>query len=58
MCGAPPCTPQTCTQLNFNCGKVNDGCGHTIDCGTCAPGAICGGGANPMANVCGTGNQG
>jgi hypothetical protein len=32
VCG---CTAQTCSQLGKNCGTVNDGCGETIDCGTC-----------------------
>jgi hypothetical protein len=53
MCGAPMCTPKTCQDLGFNCGDVNDTCGHIIPCGPCTtPGQTCGGGG--MANVCGT----
>jgi hypothetical protein len=52
-CGAPPCTPRTCTELGKNCGKVADGCGGLVDCGVCLSPQICGGGGT--ANVCGGG---
>ena len=29
------CTKKSCNELNFECGKANDGCGNIIDCGTC-----------------------
>ena len=53
-CGYPDagtCFPKTCQQQGFNCGQNGDGCGHPIDCGTCTPPAICGGGGQP--SVCG-----
>jgi MYXO-CTERM domain-containing protein len=34
-----------------NCGSVPDGCGGTLNCGTCASPLTCGGGGTP--NVCG-----
>jgi hypothetical protein len=49
QCCTPPCVPKTCTQLGFNCGSATDGCGNTINCGTCASGT-CGGCGQP--NVC------
>lgn len=30
------CTPTTCPQLGAGCGAHDDGCGHPMDCGTCA----------------------
>ena len=47
QCGAPACTPKTCTM--GMCGKLGDGCGGTLDCGMCATGTC--GGAGP--NMCG-----
>jgi hypothetical protein len=46
------CTPQTCTQLGYNCGQSGDGCddGVVLDCGTCPMGQTCGGGGS---GVCG-----
>ena len=29
------CTPKTCTEVGAECGKPKDGCGGTLDCGTC-----------------------
>jgi glucose/arabinose dehydrogenase len=46
------CTPTTCSALGKNCGSVNDGCGGTLNCGTCTSPNTCGGGGTP--NVCGT----
>jgi hypothetical protein len=54
-CGYPDagnCIPKTCAELGYNCGINGDGCGHTVNCGTCTPPAICGGGGQP--SVCGT----
>ncbi len=31
----PMCVPKTCTQLGLGCGTAADGCGHTLNCGTC-----------------------
>lgn len=41
--GACPgtCTPATCASLNKTCGTWDDGCGGTLNCGTCAGSAIC-----------------
>ena len=49
------CTAKTCTELGATCGTQPDGCGGTLECGTCNtnPGSLapnCGGG---VANVCG-----
>jgi hypothetical protein len=54
VCGesdAGICVPKTCADLGFTCGLNGDGCGSIIDCGTCAPPKICGGGGRP--SVCG-----
>ncbi len=42
----PVCTPTTCAALGKDCGTVSDGCGGTLDCGTCGPGQVC------TSNVC------
>ncbi len=39
-----PCTPKTCAQLGYDCGKNGDGCGNIIDCGSCTPPEFCGAG--------------
>ncbi len=46
----PMCTPTTCQQLGYDCGKAGDGCGNLIDCGTCPNGQTCG---SQSPNVCG-----
>ena len=33
--------PHTCESLGYNCGIWDDGCGGTLDCGTCASGYTC-----------------
>jgi hypothetical protein len=49
----PNCKKRTCEEAGANCGPVADGCGGLIEnCGTCAPGTVCGGGGTP--SVCGT----
>jgi len=35
------CVPDTCAGLGYNCGSWSDGCGGTINCGTCASGYTC-----------------
>jgi len=45
------CSPVACTDLAANCGVVDDGCGGTLDCGTCASPETCGGGG--VEHVCG-----
>lgn len=55
------CVPSTCHSLGVECGVFTDGCGNTIDCGTCPLGQFCGGGGShrcggtcdPDAAVCG-----
>lgn len=40
------CSAATCSDLGYECGAPDDGCGRALDCGTCAGGAclmgICG----------------
>ena len=38
------CGQVTCASLNANCGLIGDGCGGTLDCGTCTTPQTCGGG--------------
>jgi hypothetical protein len=45
------CTPTTCAALGKNCGEISDGCGGTLNCGTCSAPQSCGGGG--AANACG-----
>ncbi|MBU3958121.1 MAG: hypothetical protein KKB25_03525, partial [Nanoarchaeota archaeon] len=40
-CSAPVCTPATCASLGKNCGSWSDGCGGTLNCGSCSIGYIC-----------------
>ena len=46
------CTPLSCALAGKNCGTIADGCGGTLDCGTCAAPLTCGG--RGVANVCAT----
>ncbi|HNO68377.1 MAG TPA: hypothetical protein PKI49_07695, partial [Pseudomonadota bacterium] len=45
-CKTTGCTPltvdQACTVNGYNCGPVGDGCGGTVNCGTCPSGQSCG----------------
>ena len=50
--GGTSCMPITCAQVGSNCGTVGDGCGGTLDCGTCTAPATCGGGG--VAGQCGS----
>ncbi|MFO0624041.1 MAG: hypothetical protein U0325_00370 [Polyangiales bacterium] len=43
----PGCVPRTCEQQGINCGPAGDGCGGSLQCGTCASGLTCGGGGMP-----------
>jgi len=36
-----PCTPTTCAALGKNCNSWDDGCGGTLNCGTCSTGQTC-----------------
>lgn len=49
------CVPKTCEQIPAECGSVLDGCGRTLECGTCLDGETCGGGG--VANQCGSGTE-
>ncbi len=44
--GDPQCTPTTCAAAGATCGSIADGCGGTLNCGSCAPGHSC------VANQC------
>ena len=37
---ARACVPKTCAQLGATCGPQGDGCGGTLDCGTCTAPAV------------------
>lgn len=50
--GDVDCNPATCAAEGANCGTTVDGCGGTLQCGTCAAGETCGAGG---ANRCGVG---
>jgi hypothetical protein len=39
------CTPTTCSALGKNCGSWPDGCGNTLNCGTCSAPLTCSNGA-------------
>lgn len=43
---ASGCAPRTCADAGAQCGSVDDGCGGTLSCGSCASGTSCNG------NVC------
>jgi hypothetical protein len=47
------CVPLTACPSPANCGEIADGCGGTLDCGSCTLPQTCGGGGTP--NVCGQG---
>jgi endoglucanase len=51
-CGAASaCVPTTCAAGGKTCGSISDGCGGTLQCGSCAAPQTCGGAG--VANVCG-----
>ena len=35
------CVPDTCLSLGYECGTWDDGCGGTLNCGTCSSGYSC-----------------
>jgi hypothetical protein len=49
------CLPTTCAKLGVGCGVQGDGCGGTLQCGTCTAPQSCGGGGTPSA--CGGNDQ-
>lgn len=54
-CQSGSCQPvpaaTICAAQGKNCDSIPDGCGGTVDCGTCSAPQTCGGGG--VANVCG-----
>jgi hypothetical protein len=52
--GSVSCTPETCASQGFTCGVAGNGCGGTLNCGSCTDPTYCGGGGY---NKCG-GNNG
>jgi hypothetical protein len=48
---AGACKPKACAELGYTCGVNSDGCGNTVDCGTCPGNDFCGGGG---FSKCGT----
>jgi hypothetical protein len=51
---SPSCTPKTCAGEGFTCGTLVDGCGGTVECGTCGKGLACtndGGGSCATATL-------
>lgn len=51
---AAPCGLVTCETEHASCGPVGDGCGLTLDCGSCASPDFCGGDGTPFE--CGGGS--
>jgi hypothetical protein len=42
--GSPDgCSPMTCASQKLTCGQAGDGCGNTLQCGTCSLPQTCGG---------------
>ena len=50
-CGGADLHPDDVRGARLNCGPAGDGCGGTLDCGTCTAPETCGGGGTP--GVCG-----
>ncbi len=49
--GGVLCVPRQCKDLGSECGPAGDGCGGSIQCGSCPLPQTCGGGGKP--SVCG-----
>ncbi len=54
------CIPSTCAKLGYNCGSWSDGCGGTINCGSCSSGYSCSAGicAGTVTSTSGGGGAG
>jgi len=50
---APPCHLVTCASAGATCGPIGDGCGSSLECGSCTSPEFCGGGGTQF--VCGGG---
>jgi hypothetical protein len=46
------CVPTTCAAQNATCGTISDGCGGTLNCGTCADPQVCGSYVVPEKQCC------
>ncbi|WP_437331276.1 hypothetical protein [Sorangium sp. So ce394] len=52
-CETPVCVPTTCAAQGATCGSIADGCGGTLDCGSCGSGFTCESGTcQPTAPAC------
>ncbi|MBI5534168.1 MAG: hypothetical protein HY898_15705 [Deltaproteobacteria bacterium] len=49
--GNGSCVPLTCGAIGAECGSTPDGCGSVLECGSCKPNVVCGGGG---PNQCGS----
>lgn len=55
-CVATGCTPTTCSALGKQCGSLSDGCGGTLNCGSCTSPQTCVNGVCQGGSaVCGNG---
>ena len=41
VCSAGGCVPTSCSAMGKDCDSAPDGCGGTVQCGQCPPGAVC-----------------
>jgi hypothetical protein len=51
-CETPACVPTNCAAQGATCGAIPDGCGETLDCGSCASGSACEEGTCVAATAC------
>ncbi|AUX24925.1 uncharacterized protein SOCEGT47_054660 [Sorangium cellulosum] len=52
-CETPACVATTCAGQGATCGSIADGCGGTLDCGSCGAGFTCESGTcQPTAPAC------
>ncbi|HTN83587.1 MAG TPA: calcium-binding EGF-like domain-containing protein [Sorangium sp.] len=52
-CETPVCVLTTCAAQGATCGSIADGCGGTLDCGSCGSGSTCQSGTcQPTAPAC------
>lgn len=55
VCDTSQCTPTTCAAQGYECGSLPDGCGDTLQCGSCPSGSTCSNGkcnCVPNSNPC------
>ncbi|HEY0092718.1 MAG TPA: hypothetical protein VGB96_00270, partial [Archangium sp.] len=55
--GNEGCVPQTCHTLMATCGEYPDGCGGTLQCGSCAEGEVCGAILPRTCGICAVGGD-